>query len=96
MLLIQSGLGKKRKDTVCTAFADESYEEPKIRMNKVIRTNLRDRLDYVVSVHLCPDVKYGKQIHVLPLDDTIEGVTGDLFDAYLKRSCKISILSLMI
>ena len=28
----------------------------------------------------CPDVKYGKRIHVLPIDDTIEGVTGNLFE----------------
>lgn len=32
----------------------------------------------------CSDVKYGKRIHVLPIDDTIEGITGNLFDAYLK------------
>nr|DAD45798.1 TPA_asm: hypothetical protein HUJ06_004028 [Nelumbo nucifera] len=36
------------------------------------------------SVHQCPDVKYGKRVHILPVDDTIEGVTGNLFDAYLK------------
>jgi transitional endoplasmic reticulum ATPase len=29
-------------------------------------------------------VPYGKRIHVLPLDDTIEGVTGNLFEVYLK------------
>ncbi len=32
----------------------------------------------------CTDVKYGKRIHVLPIDDTIEGITGNLFDAFLK------------
>ncbi len=31
----------------------------------------------------CPDVKYGKRIHVLPFDDTIEGISGNLFDAFL-------------
>ncbi|KAL0369625.1 UNVERIFIED_CONTAM: Cell division cycle protein 48 [Sesamum angustifolium] len=76
--------GKKRKDTVCIALADDTCEEPKIRMNKVVRTNLRVRLGDVVSVHQCPDVKYGKRVHILPLDDTIEGLTGDLFDVYLK------------
>ncbi|KAK3022855.1 hypothetical protein RJ639_046042 [Escallonia herrerae] len=76
--------GKKRKDTVCIALADDTCEESKIRMNKVVRSNLRVRLGDVVSVHQCPDVKYGKRVHILPLDDTIEGVTGDLFDAYLK------------
>ena len=32
----------------------------------------------------CTDVKYGKRIHVLPIDDTIEGITGNLFDSFLK------------
>ena len=32
----------------------------------------------------CTDVKYGKRIHVLPIDDTVEGLTGNLFDAFLK------------
>lgn len=54
-------------------------------MNKVVRSNLRVRLGDVVSVHQCQDVKYGKRVHILPVDDTIEGVTGSLFDAYLKR-----------
>ncbi|KAG5126192.1 hypothetical protein JHK82_027027 [Glycine max] len=76
--------GKKRKDTICIALADETCEEPKIRMNKVVRNNLRVRLGDVVSVHQCADVKYGKRVHILPVDDTIEGVTGNLFDAYLK------------
>ena len=49
--------GKKRRDTVCIVLADESCEEPKIRMNKVVRKNLRVRLGDVVSVHQCTDVK---------------------------------------
>lgn len=32
----------------------------------------------------CADIKYGKRIHVLPIDDTVEGITGNLFDTYLK------------
>ena len=77
--------GKKRRDTICIALADDTCDEPKIRMNKVVRSNLRVRLGDVVSVHQCADVKYGKRVHILPVDDTIEGVTGNLFDAYLKR-----------
>jgi len=73
--------------------ADDTCEEPKIRMNKVVRKNLRVRLGDVVSVHQCPDVKYGKRVHILPIDDTVEGITGNLFDAFLKR--KISLLVLV-
>ncbi|ONM04939.1 hypothetical protein ZEAMMB73_Zm00001d032371 [Zea mays] len=77
--------GKKRKDTICIVLADETCEEPKVQMNKVVRQNLRVRLGDVVSVHQCEDVKYGKRVHILPIDDTIEGITGNLFDAFLKR-----------
>jgi transitional endoplasmic reticulum ATPase len=51
---------------------------------QVVRKNLRVRLGDVVTINAEPDVPYGKRIHVLPLDDTIEGVTGNLFDVYLK------------
>lgn len=82
-----SGLqGKKRKNTICVAVVDETCEEPRIRMSKVVRNNLRVKLGDVVSFHMCPDVHPEKCVHVLPVDDTIEGVTGNLFDAYLK--CK--------
>lgn len=76
--------GKKRRDTVCIVLHDETVEESKIRMNKVVRQNLRVRLGDLISVHQCPDVKYGKRVHVLPIDDTIEGLSGNLFDLYLK------------
>ena len=42
------------------------------------------RLGDVVSLTACPDVKYGKRIHALPIDDTIEGLTGNWFEVYLK------------
>lgn len=29
-------------------------------------------------------MKYGKRVHVLPIDDTVEGITGNLFDVFLK------------
>jgi transitional endoplasmic reticulum ATPase len=86
----------------------------------VVRKNLRVRLADLVTVSPCSDVPYGKRVHILPLDDTIEvcvcvcawvrvsvralainaslhppgllmllppptqGVTGNLFDVYLK------------
>jgi len=76
--------GKKRKDTVLIVLADDTCDEAKVRVNKVVRSNLRVRLGDVVTVHPCPDIKYGARIHVLPIDDTIEGLTGNLFDTYLK------------
>jgi len=79
--------GKRRRDTVCIVLADETVDEGSVRMNKVVRSNLRVRLSDVVSIVNCPDVKYGKRVHVLPMDDTIEGISlqdGNLFDLYLK------------
>ena len=53
-------------------------------MNKVARHNLRVKLGDVVSVHACNDIKYGKRVHILPFDDTVEGLSGNLFEVYSK------------
>lgn len=63
--------GKKHKDTVCIVVSDEEVDRQKIRMSKVVRTNLRVRLGDMVSLHTI-DVPYGVKIKVLPIDDTIE------------------------
>jgi len=76
--------GKKGRDTVCIVLADENCDDSNVLMNKVVRKNLRVRLADVVTVTSCGDVPYGKRVHILPVDDTIEGVTGNLFDVYLK------------
>merc|ERR1712156_1281194 len=76
--------GKKRKEAVCIVLSDDTVSTDRIRMNRVVRNNLRVRLGDVVSVSSCSDIKYGKRIHVLPIDDTIEGLTGNWFEVYLK------------
>ncbi|CAO3698709.1 unnamed protein product [Rhizopus stolonifer] len=76
--------GKKRRDTVLIVLADDDMEDSKARINKVVRNNLRLRLGDVITIHPCPDIKYGKRIHVLPIDDTVEGLTGNLFETFLK------------
>jgi transitional endoplasmic reticulum ATPase len=78
--------GKKGHDTVCIVLniEDESAPDANIRMNKVVRKNLRVRLGDVVTITAKDDVPYCKKVHILPLDDTIEGVSGNLFDVYLK------------
>ena len=53
-------------------------------MNKVARNNLRVKLGDMVNVHPCLDIKYGKRVHILPFDDSIEGLSGNIFDVYLK------------
>jgi len=76
--------GKMRKETVLICLSDDSVEENKVRINKVARNNLRVRLGDIVAIHPCQDIKYGQRVHLLPIDDTVEGVTGNLFDVYLK------------
>lgn len=76
--------GKKGHETVCIVLAADNCDDASVLMNKVVRKNLRVRLGDLVTVNACGDVPYGKRIHVLPLDDTIEGVTGNLFEVYLK------------
>jgi transitional endoplasmic reticulum ATPase len=76
--------GKRRKETVCIVLSDENCPNEKILMNRVVRNNLRVRLSDIVSIQSCPDVKYGKRVHILPIDDTVEGLTGNLFEVYLK------------
>lgn len=43
-------------------------------MNKVVRKNLRIRLGDVVTVKPAGEVPNLTKIHVLPIDDTIEGI----------------------
>ncbi|VDN58218.1 unnamed protein product [Dracunculus medinensis] len=76
--------GKKRKETVCIVLADETCPNDRIRMNRVVRNNLRVRLGDIVSVHPAPNISYGKRVHVLPLDDTIVGLSGNIFEVFLK------------
>ena len=76
--------GKRKRDTICIVLEDKDLEDSKIRMNKIVRKNLRIRLGDIVSIHACGDVPYGARVHILPIDDTIEGITGNLYDTYLK------------
>jgi len=76
--------GKKGKETVAIVLGNAETEDAKIRMNKVMRKNLRVRLGDVVTITACDDAPYLKQVHILPLDDTMEGISGNLFETYLK------------
>jgi len=76
--------GKKRKETVCIVLADDTIPNGKVRINRVVRNNLRVRLGDIIAVSACANIQYGKKVHILPIDDTIEGLTGNWFEVYLK------------
>lgn len=65
------------------ALIDNKLEDGKIRMNKVVRKNLRVRLGDVVQIRPAGEVPNLTKIHVLPIQDTIEGITGDLTKTFL-------------
>ena len=75
--------GKKRKETLCIALVDQKMEEGKVKMNKVVRKNLRIRIGDVVQIKAAGDVPNFTKIHVLPFEDTVEGITGDITKTYL-------------
>lgn len=75
--------GKKRHETLCIALVDNDLEDGKIRMNKVVRKNLRVRLGDIVTIKAAADAPNLTRIHVLPMDDTIEGISGDITQTYL-------------
>ncbi|CAF1456100.1 unnamed protein product [Rotaria sordida] len=56
----------------------------RIQMNRAVRNNLRVCLGDIVSIEGCLDVKDGERIDVLPVDDTVHGITGNLLEVYLK------------
>lgn len=65
--------GKKRKDTICIVLSDDNVEENKVRMNKVVRSNLRVRLGDVVSVHQV------QPLVIVNLRLTMANWTGNIF-----------------
>ncbi|XAO24565.1 hypothetical protein I312_103369 [Cryptococcus bacillisporus CA1280] len=76
--------GKRRRDTVLICLSQDDIEEGKVAMNKVARGNCAIKLGDLVHVAAANDIKYGKRIHVLPFADSIEGLSGNLFDVYLR------------
>lgn len=76
--------GKRRHDTLCIVIPEPTCNDNKIRMNKVVRNNLRVKLGDIVSLHNPGEVKYGKAVAILPFEDTVQGIGGSIFDVYLK------------
>ena len=76
--------GKRRQETVCIALIADDVEPTKIKMNRVVRQNLRVKLGDIVTINQIQDMQYASKIHVLPFEDSVEGIQGDLFQTFLK------------
>jgi transitional endoplasmic reticulum ATPase len=76
--------GKKRKNTIAVVSTDKTVDANRARMSKVIRSNLRLRLGDAVDVSAMPDVKFAKSVQVLPFKDSVDGMSGDLFEVLIK------------
>lgn len=82
-MLLKTGRGRT---TACTALHDAGCEEHELRISRVVRSNLRARVADVVSVHPCnAGIRDDRRVHVLPVDDTVDGVPGDLLQSYVRR-----------
>ncbi|NXG97053.1 TERA ATPase, partial [Loxia leucoptera] len=73
--------GKKRREAVCIVLSDDTCSDEKIRMNRVVRNNLRVRLGDVISVTvqvvLSPSL-LGLSVTVLSLSDVLLIVLASL------------------
>jgi len=76
--------GKRRHDTVSIALLADNVDYNKIKMNRVVRQNLRVKLGDLVTIYQFQDIQYANKIHVLPFDDCVEGIEGDLFQTFLR------------
>ena len=77
--------GKRRKTTIAIALQENgnTLDDTKVRMNKVMRANLRLRLGDLAIINASTQTPNLTKLHVLPYADTIEGLTGDLAQTYL-------------
>ncbi|CAF1318338.1 unnamed protein product, partial [Rotaria sordida] len=76
--------GEKHHETVRAVAPNLLCTINHIEMNRVVRNNLRVRLGDTVSIQVCKNIKHGKHIFVSPVDDTVQGITGNLLGVYLK------------
>lgn len=77
--------GKKRRVTIAVVnISSNCTDDSLIQMNKVVRNNLRIKIGDVVHLEEAANVPYASKVHVLPFEDTIVGLTGNLFSSHLQ------------
>jgi transitional endoplasmic reticulum ATPase len=72
-------LRARGKATVATVRKAEGLNAGDLRLNKSSRLNLGVLCGETVTMEANHDCPYARKVHVLPVEDTLEGVEGDLF-----------------
>ena len=75
--------GRLHHTTVAIVLEDDKCEISKVRINRTIRNNLKARLGDIITLRGI-DIPFGTRVHILPMEDTIQKISGDLFEIYLK------------
>jgi transitional endoplasmic reticulum ATPase len=77
--------GENNTKTIGTVICDDNCPPNRMKINRIIRNNLLLRLGGIVKIHVSGYViKTGEKINVLPIEDTVQGITGNLLEVYLK------------
>eukprot|EP00727_Mastigamoeba_balamuthi_P010790 m51a1_g6333 putative cell division cycle protein 48 homolog (198) ;mRNA; f:17625-18328 len=72
------------RETPCIALLDEHVPLHKVRANGVVRANICARAGDAVVVVPVGNVPSARCVEIVPLADTLDGVTSDLFESFLK------------
>ncbi|CAN0029319.1 unnamed protein product, partial [Ectocarpus fasciculatus] len=79
--------GRRRRETLIVAQPDQALDADgkgdRMRVTRQVRRNLRCHLGDTVSVLEAPSVKDGTFVRILPYQDDVENVKGDLIDTLL-------------
>ena len=76
--------GNQGHETVCVIVVDNTCPNGCLRISRVIQNNIRVHSGDFVLIQRCTDIKYGKSIQILPIDDTIRETGENLSEVYLR------------
>ena len=77
--------GRKKKKLTLVVLDDNSGQlsDNKIRLNEVARKNLGVKIGDMISINKCPIIPVGMRVKILPLEDKIKEITGNLTQQYI-------------
>ena len=72
--------GRKQKKIVLILLPDQSGSLPdnKARLNEIARRNLGVNIGDLVTINKTHYLQVGKRVKILPIKDSIEGISGNL------------------